>query len=201
MRTRDLALEILNHIRNPDPVTIPYDNQRDHGTDVQDNVPKPASAFFLDPVAGFKEVSGFFVMVPGSEMRTDSIPSVAMLDAWLAGMWLNHAGVSVGCGIRDHTTNGGYTLNVAPNARIEVRRIGGHADGALENPQHWYFSSSTMHRRRSLAESLATARDIAGYYDLPARRFVRAREYGDYRMFAEPTRAEQFTDGMGRPHH
>jgi len=188
MKTRDLAIKIHEFMRDPPRMSLPLPGDRDHG---DENPPVHKPVLFLNPSLGEEYQSGQFVVVPGSELRLDSVPpNPNLIDAWLGSTWLQHAGVSGG-GFRDHDTGGGYSLNVAAHACIEVRRIG----------TYWFLSASTYARDRLHAEEYAKERDVSGYYDRDAWRYVRANEYGDYRQFGEVTRADRLTDLMGRATH
>ena len=156
-------------------------------------------AVFYRPDTGLAEVAGFAVLLPQTEMRVDHVPALPLIEAWIAFAFLPRTATGGG-GHREHANGGGYALNVRPEMRIGVRKVG--AD-------HWYLDASTwippvgasmeLLSQWNGADTLASQRRLSGLYDISRGVYVRASEYGDYRMYAEPTRETRFTGLDGKP--
>lgn len=155
--------------------------------DMGDETLPPAN--FYNPAYVNDGVGGYYVPIPGSEVRTDHAPPLPMIEAIISWAFVNAAQTDGMGGYREHATGGGYAVNVRKDSRIGVRKVG----------RYWYFDASTITYDRTTAENLAGQRHLPGFWDAYAGRFVHAEEYGDYRAFAEPTRATRFTSLMGVP--
>lgn len=141
----------------------------------------------IRPDTGRVETSGFAVLHPGTEMRVDHKPHDSLVEAFVSFAFLPPVATMGLGGHRDHETGEGYGVNVPDDSRIGIQRV----------RRFTYLSAATYRHGRAAAEDLAKCRDLSGFWDIAGRRYVLGREYGDYRMFEEPTRADRFTDGAG----
>lgn len=157
-------------------------------------------AYFFHPGTGEAEVSGRFVSVEGSEMRLDSRGDInhMVVEMWVSHVFLPKAGAKDGVGYRNHagvhplSSAAPYQILVPDDIRVEVRRIGSYV----------YFAACKRRTDAPAAENEAANQNQSGYFKLAPgseNRYVLRREYGDYRMNREPTKATQNTDVHGVP--
>lgn len=138
----------------------------------------------ISPDNGLKCTKGHCIPIKGTMMCLEGTEwGPTLFEQWLIQA-LKHVD-AIPANYRDHRGHQGYAIDVPSDLRIMVRRVG-----------RWHFICLGTYRLAN-GHVEAIERDLPGYLDIGLNRWVRAREYGDYRMFDEAVMADNQTNSDG----